>query len=251
MNDIVFFNNFRFNEFRYSEIFHCDNSMGVDFHYIGYIKHGRGRIVCGGEKMEIAAGEMFYIPKGCRYHSCWIPEETVCFDSIGFLYFPSEAPGGYKLQKIPCDDALWNAFAPLTMHKKVSVESVAALFCVLDLLSKRLEFSPADAETVVIEKMLQAMQKDPSLTISEYARLCDVSESLLYQYVKKRTKKTPNHFRRVALCEKAIELLVATNYTVEEICDRLGVSSAAYFRKILYDIHKKTPSQIRKEGRTM
>ena len=251
MNDIVFLSAFRFNEFRFNETYHRDNSKGVDMHYLGFMKHGRGRIVCGNEKIEIAENEMVYIPKGCRYHSYWIAEDYVCFDSIGFLYFPSDTPSGYKLQKIDYDDRLREAFLPLSLDKAVNVGSIAALFRVLKLLADRLQPAPADTEVVVFEKMLQAMQTDPNLTVTEYARLCEVSESLLYQYVKRLTGKTPNHFRREALCQKATELLIATNYTVEEICDRLGISSAAYFRKMLYSIHGKTPSQVRKEGRAM
>ena len=118
LNDIVFFNNFHFNEYSYSETYHRDNSAGVDRHFLGLIKQGRGRIVCEGERLEISAGELFYIPKGCRYHSYWIPEERVVFDSIGFLYFPSHTPNGYALQKIPMDDALWQAFVPLSEKRK-------------------------------------------------------------------------------------------------------------------------------------
>ncbi|MBP3591642.1 MAG: helix-turn-helix transcriptional regulator [Clostridia bacterium] len=249
MNDIVFYNNFGFNEYRYKETVHRDNSMGVDSHFIGFMKHGRGRIVCEGEKIEIAEGEMFYIPKGCRYHSYWIAEDYVRFDSIGFLYFPSETPNGYRLQKIPLDAELWEAFSPLSTDKTVNVHSIASLFRVLALLSNRMIPASSSAEVTVFEKMLQLMQRDPSLTVAEYAGLLEISESLLYQYVKKASGKTPNRLRQEVLCQRARELLVATSYTVEEICDRLNFSSSAYFRKVMHSVFHKTPSEIRKEGR--
>lgn len=249
MNDIVFYNNFGFNEYRYKESVHRDNSKGVEAHFIGFMKHGRGRIVCGGERLEIGENEMFYIPKGCRYHSYWIAQDYVCFDSIGFLYFPSETPNGYRLQKIPYDEELMEAFMPLSLDKSVNVQSVASLFCVLALLSKRLSPAPSAIEVTVFEKMLQLMQKDPSLTVAEYARLLEVSESLLYQYVKKASGKTPNRLRQEVLCHRARELLIATGYTVEEICDRLGFSSSAYFRKVMHSVFQKTPSELRKEGK--
>ena len=249
MNDIIFYKNFGFNEYRYLESVHRDNSMGVDSHFIGFMKHGRGRIVCDGEKIEIGENEMFYIPKGCRYHSYWIAEGYVCFDSIGFLYFPSETPNGYRLQKIAYDDALMEAYSPLSRDKTVNVHSIAELYRVLALLSERLMPASSEAEVAVFEKMLRLMQRDPSLTVAEYARRLQVSESLLYQYVKKASGKTPNRLRQEALCQRARELLVATSYSVEEICSRLGFSSSAYFRKVMHSVYQKTPSEIRKKGR--
>ena len=251
MNDIVFFNNFCFNEYSFKETHHRDNSMGVDRHFLGLIKHGHGRIICGGERIEIAEGELLYIPKGCRYHSYWIAEDRVVFDSIGFLYFPSHTPNGYALQKIPYDAALMQAFAPLSARKEVNSESISALFRLLGMLEHRLLWATADRDVTVCEKMLRLMKKDPTQTVAEYARQCEVSESLLYQYVKKVSGKTPNTHRREALLARAAELLVATNYSVEEICDRLGISSAAYFRRMLREVYGKTPSQVRKSGYVM
>ncbi len=91
------------------------------------------------------------------------------------------------------------------------------------------------------------MQADSQRSIPHYAKLCGVSESSLYHCIKKQTGKTPNRIRQEVLCEKAVGLLVTTNYTVEEICDTLGFSSAAYFRKIFHEIYHKSPIQVRKD----
>ena len=103
MNDTIFCKNFLFNEFCYHETTHRDNRHGVDLHFIGFMKHGRGRIVTRDNVLEIEENEMFYIPKGCQYHSYWIAKDHVRFDSIGFLYFPTIASNGYRLQKINYD----------------------------------------------------------------------------------------------------------------------------------------------------
>ena len=92
------------------------------------------------------------------------------------------------------------------------------------------------------------MKTDPHKTIPQYAQLCGVSEALLYHHIKKATGKTPNRIRQEILCEKAANILTTTNYTIEEICDMLKFSSAAYFRKVFHDIYHKAPIQIRKEG---
>lgn len=251
MNDTVFCTNFVFNEYCYPETYHRDNSHGVDYHYIGRIKHGRGRILAERQTLEIGENEMFYIPKGCKYHSYWIAEGYVKFDSIGFLYFPTAAPNGYTLQKIPYDEALFAAFRPLSEDKSVNAASIGALYRLLGLLEPILLPASTKREVAVYENLLLLMERNPHMTIPEYAALCKVSESLLYHYVKQVANKTPNRLRQEVLCKKASALLSTTGYTVEQICDTLGFSSAAYFRKVFESVYQKTPSAVRKENKTI
>ena len=249
MNDILFCKNFRFNEYCFLENAHRDNSHGIGFHFIGYMKHGRCRIVSNGQVLELEAGDMFYIPKGCQYHSYWIAEGCVRYDSIGFLYFPTTASGGYKLQKLPRDAALWDAFYPLSVDKQVNAASIGTLYQFLGLLETVLIPAPCSHDIALYEKLQLLMKEDPSRAIPEYAQLCGVSESLLYNYVKRSAGKTPNQLRQEILCQKAAELLCTTSYTIEQISDKLGFSSAAYFRKVFHNVYHRSPTQIRKEHR--
>ena len=248
MNDTIFFKHFLFNEYHFDETRHVDNSRGVNMHFIGMMKHGKGRIVSEGQTLEIRENEMFYIPKGCRYHSYWIAEDHVTFDSIGFLYFPTEKSSGYMLQKIEKSREVWDAFAPLSENKVLNTAAIGILYCLLGILEGKLNSSPPARDLFVYEKAVQYMKENPHKTIPQYAELCGVSESLLYHYIKKVGSKTPNRIRQEILCEKAVNLLITTNDTIEEICDMLNFSSAAYFRKVFHDIYHKSPTQMRKEG---
>lgn len=247
MNDMYFFKNFRFNEYRFQKTVHRDNSKGVGFHFIGFMKHGKGRIVSCGQVLEIEENEMFYIPKGCPYHSYWIAEDYVQFDSIGFLFFPTTAHNGYKLQKINYDEALLRLFEPLSTDKTVNASSIGVLYSFLGALEEKLETAPNNRDAAIYEQIVLLMKENPQRTIPEYASLCNVSASLLYHHIKKCSGKTPNRLRQEMLCQKAEELLLTTRYTVEEICDQLNFSSSAYFRKVFESIYHKTPSQMRKE----
>ena len=248
MNDTVFFKYFRFNEYHFNETRHVDNSRGVEMHFVGMIKHGKGRIISKGQTLEIRENEMFYIPKGCQYHSYWIAEGHVTFDSIGFKYFPTEKPNGYMLQKIEQTQEIQEAFAPLSKNKVLNATSIGTLYGLLGILESKLKSSPLTRDIGIYEETVRYMKTNPHQTIPQYARLCGVSESLLYYHIKKATGKTPNRIRQEILCEKAANLLITTNYAVEEICDMLKFSSAAYFRKVFYDVYHKTPTQVRKEG---
>ena len=247
MNDASFCNNFRFNEFCFHQSSRRDNSKGVMMHFIGMIKHGEGRIYSQGKVLELKEQELFYIPKGCRYHSHWIAEDFVCFDSIGFFHFPTAAANGYKLQKIPYNPDIYEMFMPLSRSKTVNAASIGALYQLLGKLELVMEPAEIQKEFALYDKARLLMEGNPHLQMPEYAALCNVSDSQFYHAIKKATRKTPNRIRQEILCRKAADLLIATTYTVEEICDRMGFSSSSYFRKIFESVYQKSPSQIRKE----
>ena len=216
-------------------------------HYIGMMKHGRGCIVSKGQTLELKQNELFYIPKGCPYHSYWIADNFVTFDSIGFLYFPTNNSNGYMLQKIEQNQEIQEAFAPLSESKTLNAASIGTLYGLLGILEGKLKPSPLTRDVGIYEEVVQYMRMNPHKTIPQYARLCGVSEALLYHHIKKATGKTPNRIRQEILCEEAANILITTNYTVEEICDMLKFSSAAYFRKVFHDIYHKSPTQVRKD----
>lgn len=253
MNDTVFFKNFRFREHCFQEDKRTRNCYGVDIHFIGYLKDGRGVLTeTNGNRLELKKGDMFYIPKGCRYNSHWIAEGgCVRFDSIGFLYFPTQSAGGYVLQKIELDSEILELFRPLSESKELNAFSIGRMYSLLGTLEDRLIPAQTDIAKEYSERMLGLMQKDPHRSVSDYASDCGISDSALYIYVKRAMGKTPNRVRQEILCDKAIQLLETTNLTVEEICGKTGFSSSSYFRKVLWSIHKKTPSEIRKQAKTI
>ena len=248
MNDMLFFKNFNFKEVCFKEYRHNDNSNGANVHFIGFIKKGSAVLSMGGKKLELNVGDMFYIPKGCRYHSYWTPDGEMRFDSLGFRYFPSRNSGGYALQKIEYDNNLYNFYKPLSDSKEITVSSVGRLYTLLGILENILKTAPIDTDTAVSESLILMMENDPNKTMAEYAAACGVGESSLYLHVKKALKKSPNRVRQEILCDKAIQLLTTTNLTVEEISGRLGFSSTSYFRKVLFSVTQKTPSEIRKDA---
>ncbi len=251
MNDTVFYKSFKFNEFRFTRNMHGNHSDGIDLHYIRFVKHGKGRFVFEDQTLEVEEGDMFYIPKGAKYHSYWIASDYCLYDSIGFLYFPTSASNGFKAQKIPYDAVIWEAFAPLSRDKTIQTASVGALYSLLAKMEPILELAPSSSDVATYERLLMHMKENPHLSIPEYAGRCQVSESLLYHHVKRCSGKTPNRLRQEILCEQASQLLLSTSDTVEEICVKLGFSSTAYFRKVFQSVYRTSPSQLRKTENRM
>ncbi len=249
MNDIIFFSNFVFNEFFYSRTVHVDNSHGVENHFIGYMKSGTAKILSDGIKIELKKGDMFYIPKGLKYHSYWkIGEENVLLDSIGFRYFPSSDSSQFVLQKIEYDEEIFNAFSPLSTSKTLECTSIGRLYLLLGRLENTLIKVQKITGDKTVGRLIALIKNDANKSVTEYANALGISETTLYNHLKRTLKKTPNRLRQEILCQKAEELLITTDLSVEDICDKCGFSSASYFRKVLREITGKTPTEIRKEA---
>ena len=247
MKDSDFLKSFYFNEFSYTKKAHVDNSKGAKTHYIGYMKSGSGVLISAHQQLTVTAGDMFYIPKGCRYHSYWTPEGIVRFDSIGFDYFPAPEGIHYPLQKLSYTQAVWETFAPLFTDKTVTPAAIGILYTLLGLLHPTMERSAPEYKNTLTDLALQQMNADPNLSIGQIAVNCGVSEATLYNTFRRCLNKTPNAVRQEILCQKAAELLFTTSYTVEEICQKLNFSSPTYFRKVFESVYQKTPSQMRRE----
>ena len=248
MNDIEFFNNFSFTEFKLKNIHHRDNTHGIERHFIGYMKKGRGILTGIDRTVYLEKNDLFYIPKGCKYRSCWIGDDTVIFDSIGFNDFPTEHSSGYTLQKIEYTPEILECYRPFSESKEINVASIGRLYTLLGMIEPLLERSEESKVTEIVQRAIRMMHENHMKSIPEYAHACDISESLLYLYFKQCSGETPNDARRRIACEKAVNLLISSNLPIEKICDITGFSSSSYFRKVLYKYTKKTPSQIRKHA---
>ena len=248
MNDTEFLSNFGFREFIMNGTHTRDNTHGVDRHFIGYMKLGRGVMVSDTKTVEVFANDLFYIPKGCKYRSTWIGDSVVRFDSIGFNYFPTGNASGYELQKIEYNKQIYSFYQTLSENKELCCASIGKLYTLLGMLEPLLEKSLASKPSDTVQKAIALMYKDHMRSIPEYALDCGVSESLLYLYFKEYANESPNTARQRIACEKAINLLTSSTLSIEEICSRTGFSSSSYFRKVLYSITNKTPTEIRKSA---
>ena len=90
------------------------------------------------------------------------------------------------------------------------------------------------------------MQDLKHLSVPELARPCRVSESGLYAAFRTVKGCTPVEMWHRMQTEKAVDMLLTTDLSIEEICEKLGFCSASYFRKILRTYTGKTPREIRK-----
>lgn len=245
MDDIYFFKSFRFKQFIIHKYRHNNNLHGIGMHFIGYMLEGEGVLSSKEYSIHVKAGDMFYIPKGCRYQSIWSSENNIRFYSLGFAYLPSSL--SFELQKIEKTDKMMEMLNGITRELKVTAYSVGLLYTLLGLALPTMEKSSSGGNTV-IDEAIDVMKTNPTLTMREVAFRCNVSESTLYNVFKAVLNKTPNSVRSEIQCQQVIELLETTDYPIEKIAYKTGFSSSSYMRKKLFEYTARTPREIRKSG---
>lgn len=257
MNNIQFSQSFRFTTFSFSRRHYTDNRSGVADHYIGYMRRGSARLVSDSGQIELEAGDLFYIPCGCRYQSYWQGEEgkelpAVSFDSFAFRYFPDQENLFYPLQRIPYEpvaEETERLIGLLEEDQQVSCRTVGTLYQLLGLLRPYMLARRRRPECESVERAIDYIRSHSAFQVGELARLCHMSESALYAAFQSVTGRTPVQTKHRLLAERAVELLTSTDLPVEEISSSLGFSSTAYFRKILRRETGKSPRELRKAAR--
>ena len=229
---------------------HDHRNEGISHHYLGYMVSGCGKLISAEKELslELAPGDVFYIPRGTRYQSFWHSEGQIIFHSYAFVFLPAPDHQKYRIQKIALSPELTDRVRHIPLIKPVNCEAVGALYSTLAAILPLMEAEPLGAEAILCEKAIRCMTMQPDASISNIARQCTVSESAIYNAFRHVLGITPNTQRQILLCNRAIELLTTTNRPIEEISDALGFSSSSYFRKVLFSRTGQTPSEIRKKA---
>ncbi|MBR7165751.1 MAG: helix-turn-helix transcriptional regulator [Clostridia bacterium] len=248
MEDHELFKSFSFTLHSFEGKHYKDNSGGAPYHVIGYLYCGKARFVSEKGTVELKAGDLFYVPKGCRYHSYWEGKKEIRFDSFAFDAIPQQQSIHFCLQKVPLTDELKQLHNELAKDRQVSLYSISLLYRLLDKALPNMRHSPYKKTNALVYKIANFIKENPEKRSDEIARNLGVSESTLYHTLKQGLNKTPNLLRQEAKCQQAINLLTCTNLSVEQISIKSGFSSASYMRKCLRAVTGKTPLQIRKSA---
>ena len=244
MNNTLFSNSFVFREFRFKKSYrYTDMRSGADQHFVACMRKGRCRIVSEENTIEIDEGDIFYIPKNLPYQSYWYGEDSICFDSFGFQFFPNREERIYPLQKIPSTLEDLQLADRVKKREGNSSDAIFAFYRLLEQLLPRMEYTYTCNETLL--KVQRYLYANSFAKMADVAKSCGISESGMYAAFKRSAVYTPNTLRQKVLVDKAVQMLTETDIPVEEISSRLHFSSTAYFRKMLKKHIGLTPSQIR------
>lgn len=254
-NDIAFAKSFYFHTFKYQKYNYTDNRHGAPSHYFAYMISGHCKIVTNTETVLIQEGDIFYIPDKCSYQSYWYSDDTIELISLGFLHLPSFNNERYPVQAIKKEDApnIYDSAVRL-MYEIISSVSLCAsdigkLYTLIGMLLPFMRQSSHCAAREITHRAMQFLSENPFSKIPDIAKKCAVSEASLYKAFQKSSDISPNTFKNHLLLERAKDMLIGTDKSVEYISSHLGFSSTSYFRKKFKAYFNITPKEMRKKYR--
>ena len=235
-----------FSSLHFTNEHYTDMRCGAPFHYLAYMIEGKSRIVCDRLTLTVKAGDVFYIPKNLRYQSYWYGRD-IRFLSFGFFDIPTVDFANFDLQTVACSAQTIQKIKAIPLHgSHVSCEVLARFLDAMAEVIPLLSYAPENRAQKLADEIKNQIRTAPHAPLADIARACGISEASLYKRFKQATKITPNKYRQSILCDKASELLITTDLSVEEISEKLNFSSSSYFRKIMKNHTQKTPREIRR-----
>ena len=238
-------NDYRFYCYKYSEYHHTDMSMGSDIHYLAMLLRGLAKIRTENDTLSLRCGDVFYIPRGLKYHSFWHGDPEIEFLSFGFLTMPAPDQKNYLLQVLPPNEFLAGILRQIPLQgKAVGSHALSLFYSALTEALAHMTYSTDGPGGGVADRAMAYIRKHPFAQVPEIARACGVSQPHLYARFRSATRHTPNQYRQHILCERAMELLTTTDLTVQAISEQLHFSSPSYFRKVFFRCTGQTPRQF-------
>lgn len=247
-NNIIFCKSFDFNTFRFVNYKYTDNTAGTKINYFAYMTEGNARIVTEEETVYINQGDLFFIPYGCKYRSYWYGSPKIEFISLAFRFMPNFENRYYPVQVIPYDDCAAQMMQSIAAHPFLDAAVIGEFYGMVGRLMPSMICRYKSRQTETVDKVKRFLVENPRMTMKELAKKCALSESALYSLFKRHSDKSINEIKRAVIIEKARDLLISTDMSVEEISRLLHFSSSAYFRKCFKEYFGSSPREMRRQS---
>jgi len=207
--------------------FRQNQAAGRSQHTFLLTVSGRMRYELADEAIQANAGELVFLPRGCVHASVYLADATVVhivqFDADGTLPDYLHAPA-----KIPLADAA-ERLAPFFEEGGTNpLRCMAALYELLWQIERQQGLPTKYARILPALRRIHANCAE-NCHVSEYAAMCDMSESGFRQYFAACTGESPIVLRNRLRLEAARTLLENGDYNVSEAALAVGFENFSYF----------------------
>lgn len=192
-----------------------------------------------GKKIIAEKGSLVYAPIGSEYTVRFYDFDNSLSNTVGINFFIYDSLGESFI--LDNEITVFSGIEAKLLVEKIdsSSESLspspavmkAGLYDIFTLLSKRQNRISKKFEP--IKKGIEYLETNVSqaLSVSEIAKLCNVSEIYFRKLFKEYSGRSPIEYRLTSKIEKAKKYLIYENLNVDEIADILGFTDASYFCK--------------------
>lgn len=233
---------------RFNKYYHTENKHGAPLHYFAYMKKGKSKIVSESKTILVNSGDIFYIPKDLKYRSYWYGNNEILFLSLGCADLMAKDSRNLELQVVDCPEELKRRFSEIPpVGNDVSTQIIGEFFSTIALLLPYMSKTPVSNTEKILIDAKNYLKTNPICFNGQVAKSCNISLPYLYKIFSDNQGESPNEYRKRILCYQAIELLITTDKSVEEICSELNFCSSNYFRIIFKKYIGTTPREIRRQ----
>lgn len=214
-----------------------------------------------GSLIEAPKGSIVYSPIGTEYSVRFLDIENAEFNTIGIRFLLFDGAGepfviSDKIEVITADNANYKSlFLKMVNYSETNVVCMGKVKSVMyDLLFKLSSYYRTDytKKFAVISKGITYLEQedDQSLSITEVAKMCNVSEAYFRRLFKAYSGMSPVEYRTVAKICRAKQYLESEEWSVSEISEMLKFADTSYFVKQFKKATGKTPHEYRKQTKT-
>lgn len=215
---------------------------------LAYILQGNVRYIQNGIVSEGGPGDLCYCPDASRYYSVWTGNPHAVFYTVSFNFTDRTAFSEYGIQVIKnYPPELVNCM--VENYPENMLKSMGAAYQILgDLYGEKLTNVVSSAEASPVQVAVKYIEEHAleNISISEIAHKCKISEGHLYSLFKKQMGCSPIKYKHNTIVKMAVDELLSSSLTVEQISEKLGFESPNYFRRVFKSVVGKTPKEIRK-----
>ena len=236
---------------------------GKPMYLLLYTVSGAGTIKVDGKLRQLPAGYATLIDCRAMHEYRTVSKEPWCFH---WVHFDSAVMGGYRKMLIEEFDT-WRVSEKLRFIRyfekihEVSAEANAMLRYALfsDLVSGLLlvlgnssvaddgqRSVDSDAVHAACRYIEDNLKSD--ISIDQLASLVHLSKFYFIRLFKRLMGVSPYQYVQITRINRAKELLISTDFRINEVADAVGFSSAMRFTKFFSDMTGMSPSTFRKSS---
>ena len=242
----------------FEETRYFDVSGGSPHSSFVYIVNGQLTINVGAKRLNLRAGDLFYIPEGVHYTAIWEGRPNIEYynlDVVSNSYDSSLSSGGFALQKIAglsnteTFETVKRIFTLMRTEERVKkIEALGLYYSFYAKAFPLLTVAEPEKYSPVLVKAIEHIEKNYTrdFSVSELAAVCFVSESRLHHIFTEKLGTTPIKYRNQLRVEHAAHDLRSSSLSIETISAKHGFNSPTYFRETFKEYTGLTPTKYRR-----
>ncbi len=190
-------------------------------------------------RIEAGVGEVVFIPMGTVYTMSWKGNQP---SNLAVHYQFAREQGKYPMQKL---EGASFPFADIPSSELLQMSLFYRLFADCEPRIKKAKPQAGYDNRIDVAVEFIRSNYNVDFTIEQLADMCHLSPSRFHYLFKKSVGYTAIDYKNKVKTDIAMQLLISTSLSVEQISDKLNFNSSIYFRRVFKKFAGMSATQYR------